>query len=136
MKQTSLLLSAITACSLVLPQVSFAYNGYTSDVREGQHPYEARTEELNYRKYLKSGAYQYGNYTYEDEVYLSPSFAKISVLHPFYRKGGVSYGGSYAQWRGYIDPSLAHEMSPETYCTNFSFQRLQYRAIPYGYECY
>jgi len=136
MKPSSLFLSCLTACTLVLPQATFAYNGTVSDVREGQHPYEARTEELNYRKFLKSETYRDGNYTYEDEVYYSPSFAKVSVLHPFYRKGGISYGGSYAQWRGYIDPAFAHEMSPETYCTNFNFQRLPYRSMPYGYNCY
>ena len=136
MKHSSLLLSVLASCTLIAPQATFAYNGYQSDIRAGQHPYEARTEELNYRKYLKSEAYQFNNYTYEDEVYYSPSFAQVSVLHPFYRKGGISYGGSYAQWRGYIDPALAHAMSPETYCTNFSFQRLAYRSMPYGYQCY
>ena len=136
MKPFSLFLSGCTALTLLLPQAASAYNGVYSDVRAGQHPYEARTEELSYRKYLKSHLYQNGNYTYANEVYYSPSFAKISVLHPFYRKGGVSYGGSFAQWRGYSDPTLVHEMSPETYCTNFTFQRLQYRAEPFGYQCY
>ncbi|MBM3230872.1 hypothetical protein FJZ28_00935 [Candidatus Peregrinibacteria bacterium] len=134
--RTSLAAFCLLCASLLAPQSVFAYNAYISDVREGEHPYESRYNELQYRKFLQKERQSVGYYWPENDIYYHPSFAKKSPLHPFYRKGGVSYGGSYAEWRGYMDPSLYHEISVDTYCQNFRFQRLAYRTVPFAYECF
>lgn len=138
MKNTFAILGALITFASVIPSAS-AYNGYVSDVRYGEHPYEARTRDEDRRKRLAEDAEKYGYYTFDNPAYYHPIYAQRSVLHPFYRKGGVTQyiDSRYARWRGYLDPNLAHELSPDTYCSNFSYANLGgVHGQPYGYRCF
>ena len=48
---TPLLFAAILGFTAVIPSAA-AYNGFISDVRYGEHPYELRTQAENRRKRL------------------------------------------------------------------------------------
>lgn len=120
----------------VLPQSAFAYSGYVNSIVNGEHPYEQRQQQLRERRKLQEERSKYGFDYLNEEIYYHPSFAKVSTLHPFYRKGGQSAGGSYAEWRGYMDPILFQELSPDTYCMNFRYQRMQNHSMPFGHQCY
>jgi hypothetical protein len=126
----------ILLSAVALPDSVSAYNGYVNSAINGEHPYEQRYQEMRIRKKLQEERSMNGYDWLNDEIYQHPSFAKVSTLHPFYRKGGQSFGGSYAEWRGYMDPVLFQELSPDTYCMNFRFQRLQNHSMPFGHECY
>lgn len=117
---------------------SYAYNGYVSDVRYGEHPYEQRKIQENRRKRLAKQFEQYGYYTFDNPAYYHPIYAQRSVLHPFYRKGGNSQyiDGRLARWRGYQDSATIKYNSPDTHCGNFSYQRYSYRSGPTAYHCF
>ena len=125
------------AFSAMTPSAA-AYAGVMNDNRYGEHPYEQRTREENRRKQLREDVRKSSGYSFDNPAYYHPIYAERSVLHPFFRKGGVSnyIEGSYAQWRGYQDPVRAHQLSPDTYCMNFVYQRLPYRAGPYNHQCF
>lgn len=128
---------AVLTFTALVPSAA-AYNGYVSDIRYGEHPYETRERDEARRKRLAEEADAYGYYRFDNPAYYHPIYAQRSVLHPFYRKGGTTtyYEGRYAHWRGYLDPVRAHEMSPDTYCSNFSYQRNPYRGEPLAYRCF
>ena len=115
-----------------------AYSGYVSDIRFGEHPYEARKRDENRRKRLADDEKEYGRFVFDNPAYLHPLYARRKQLHPYFRKGGVSgyIDGRYARWRGYLDPIRAHAMSPDTYCENFVYSRLMYHGEPVGYQCF
>lgn len=117
---------------------AYAYSGYVSNVWSGEHPYELRKIEENRRKRLAEQFEKYGYYTFDNPAYFHPVYARRSVLHPFYRKGGTSQyiDGRLARWRGESDPVLERKLSPDTYCNNFTYQRSSYRAQPLAYECF
>ena len=128
--------SAMTFAALVQPAA--AYNGYYSDIRYGDHPYETRRYDEDRRKFEARHRQEFGTFVYDNPAYFHPLYARRMQLHPYFRKGGVSnyIAGRYARWRGYLDPVQAHALSPDTYCSNFSYQRYQYRGEPLGYECF
>lgn len=136
--KTTLSTLAFAFILIITPSAVSAYNGYVSDIRFGEHPYETRKRDENRRKRLAESFEKHGYYTFDNPVYLHPLYAKKSVLHPFYRKGGTSQfqDGRFARWRGYQDPILAQSLSPDTYCLNFYYQRLPYRGSPVGQECF
>lgn len=115
-----------------------AYNGFVSDVRYGEHPYETRRAEQNRRKRIAKQIREFGYFTPDSDSYFHPLYAKNMQLHPFFRKGGVTFfqDGRYAAWRGYQDPIRAHQLSPDTYCSNFSYARVAYRGPAVQYHCY
>lgn len=115
-----------------------AYNGFVSDIRYGEHPYEVRTRAENRRKDMAKQIKKFGYYTPDSEAYYHPLYARRKQLHPFYRKGGQTFflDGRYSAWRGYQDPVRAHALSPDTYCSNFSYQRMQYRGPALAYQCF
>ena len=125
------------AFSAITPSAA-AYAGVITDNRYGEHPYEQRTREENRRKARAEERRSSRGYQFNNPAYYHPIYAERSVLHPFFRKGGVSnyYEGRYAAWRGYQDPARAHQLSPDTYCMNFVYQRLPYRAGPYNHQCF
>lgn len=129
------LLSILIALSFGASE-AHAYSGFVSDVRYGEHPYEARTRDLNRRQREQDSRKEFGYFVPTNDIYEHPAFARRQQLHPFFRKGGTAIGDSYATWRGYLGPESFHEMSPDTYCLNFRFMRLGYRAQPYGHECF
>lgn len=134
----TLLFGAVLSCTAIVPSAA-AYNGFVSDIRYGEHPYETRKRDEDRRKRLAEDAEMYGSFRFDSPTYYDPIYAKRSVLHPFYRKGGTSQYQDYSRfttWRGYLDPALYHEMSPDTYCSNFSYQRDQYRGAPQAYYCF
>ena len=137
MKNTTLLLAAIIGLSAGIPSAA-AYNGTVSNVRFGEHPYETRTRDENRRKRIAEDNKRYGYFRFSTPAYFHPIYAKRSTLHPFFRKGGTSQNVNtrYAGWRGYQDPVRAHNLSPDTYCSNFSYQRSQYRGAPLAYHCF
>tara|TARA_Y100000310_G_scaffold279490_1_gene298626 strand:- start:719 stop:1114 length:396 start_codon:yes stop_codon:yes gene_type:complete len=129
-KFPALTLTLTLTISGVAPTAS-AYNGYISDVRFGEHPYEQRKRDENRRKRLKKQFEKHGYYTFENPAYFHPSYAKRSVLHPHYRFGGTSQyiDGRFARWRGY-------QGSTSTHCSNYTFMRLPYRGSPVGQQCF
>ena len=138
MKQSlSLFTALVMAFTGLIPAVS-AYNGTVTDIRSGEHPYETRKRDERRRKDLAKEFKEHGYATFENPVYYHPIYAKKSVLHPFYRKGGTTtyLDGRFARWRGYIDPIRAHELSPDTYCSNFYYRSFQGAVSPYGYNCF
>lgn len=138
MKNTLLALTGTLAVFTAVIPSADAYNGIISDVRLGEHPYEQRTREENRRKRLAEEYEENGFYTFNNPAYYHPIYAQRSVLHPFYRKGGTStfIDSRFARWRGYQDPITAHQLSPDTYCSNFTFSRSTYRDQPAGYQCF
>ncbi|PIR54262.1 hypothetical protein COU75_01730 [Candidatus Peregrinibacteria bacterium CG10_big_fil_rev_8_21_14_0_10_42_8] len=135
------ILASITGLFIVFSAVTpsaAAYAGVINDDRYGEHPYESRTRDENRRKQLKKDIENSPGYSFDNPAYYHPIYAQRSVLHPFFRKGGVSnyYEGRYAAWRGYQDPVRAHQLSPDTYCMNFTYQRLPYRAEPVNQHCF
>lgn len=138
MKNLLLALTGVISLSVATVPSAQAYNGYVSDVRYGEHPYELRTRDENRRKRLARQFEQYGYATFDNPAYYHPLYAQRSVLHPFYRKGGTStyLDGRFARWRGYQDPTLAKSLSPDTHCSNYTYARATYRAQPTGYTCY
>ncbi len=137
MQKTFSLLAVLIAASTSIVPSAVAYNGVITDVRVGEHPYETRTHEENRRKELKKQYEKYGYSTFYNPAYLHPIYARRSVLHPFYRKGGTSFSldGRFARWRGYLDPITAHKLSPDTYCSNFVYQRLP-KEEPVNPQCF
>ncbi|MCA9370433.1 MAG: hypothetical protein KC680_00545 [Candidatus Peregrinibacteria bacterium] len=137
MKYTTLVLTLMLALIQGVPTAA-AYNGTVTDIRYGEHPYEQRTREENLRKRLAARYEKYGYATFDNPAYFDPIYARRSVLHPFYRKGGTSQyvDTRYAGWRGYQDPIQARNLSPDTYCTNFTYSRANYRVQPEGYQCF
>jgi len=125
------------AFSAVTPSAA-AYAGVINDDRYGEHPYESRTRDENRRKQLKKDIENSPGYSFDNPAYYHPIYAQRSVLHPFFRKGGVSnyYEGRYAAWRGYQDPVRAYQLSPDTYCMNFTYERLPYRSEPINQHCF
>ncbi len=115
-----------------------AYSGVVSDVWYGEHPYEQRKIEENRRKRLAREFEEHGYYTFDNPAYYHPIYAQRSVLHPFYRKGGTTQyiDGRFARWRGHQDPVIKKNLSPDTHCTNYTFQRYGYRSQPSGYQCF
>lgn len=135
---TILSLAAILGFIALIPS-SAAYGGFVSDVRYGEHPYEVRTRAENRRKRIAKENKMYGKARFNTPAYFHPIYAKRSTLHPFYRKGGMSFNinARYAGWRGYQDPIRAHSLSPDAYCMNFSYARLGgTHGMPYGYQCF
>lgn len=138
MKNTLLAITGIlTLFTAVVPTTS-AYNGVVTDSRYGEHPYELRTLDENRRKRLAEEYEQNGFYTTNNPAYYHPIYAQRSVLHPFFRKGGTSVfiDGRFARWRGYQDPEVAKQLSPDTYCSNYTYSRSTYRDMPTGYQCF
>ena len=135
----TLSLAALIGFTALIPS-SAAYNGFVSDVRYGEHPYETRTRDENRRKRFAKEAKKYGVARVNSPAYFHPIYAKRSTLPPFYRKGGTSYNftARYAQWRGYQDPIRAHQLSPDSYCMNFSYARFGRgnHGQPVGYQCF
>lgn len=136
MRFSILFITGIVLSAAVIPQSSFAYNGYVNTILNGEHPYEQRRQELRERVKIREERSKNGLSWFDDDIYYHPSFAKVSTLHPFYRKGGQSVGGSYAEWRGYMDPILFQELSPDTHCMNFRYQRMQSHSMPFGHQCF
>ncbi len=136
-KSLSVLVSVLFAI-IAAPSATHAYNGTVTDIRSGEHPYETRKREENRRKDLAKEFKKHGYATFESPVYYHPIYAKKSVLHPFYRKGGTSvyFDGRFARWRGYVDPIRAHELSPDTYCSNFYYRSFRGAVSPTGYDCF
>lgn len=135
------LLSLITVFAAVFGAAApsaFAYNGYVQDVRFGEHPYETRKRDENRRKRLDDDREKYGYYRFDNPVYFHPMFAQRSVLHPFYRKGGVSIytDNRFVRWNGYQDPTLAQVLSPSSTCMNYTYQRSGYRSQPQPAQCF
>lgn len=134
-----LTLVSVLSFSSVIPSAA-AYNGYVSDTRAGEHPYEARSRDERLRKRLAKEAEIYGAYRFDSPLYYDPIYAKRSALHPFYRKGGTSRYIDYsraAAWQGYINPAQEKKMSPERYCTNYTYTTVgSYAGAPVGYQCY
>lgn len=130
---TALFLAFATSAPSVV-----AYAGVINDNRYGEHPYERRAREENRRKTLRKEYKASKGYRFDSSAYYHPIYAQRKQLHPFFRKGGVSnyIVGRYAQWRGYQDEDQAYQLSPDTYCLNFSYQRYPYRSGPYNYKCY
>jgi hypothetical protein len=138
MKNTTLLsLAAIVASTAVIPSAA-AYNGIVSNVRSGMHPYEQRKIDENRRKNLQDEYKDVGYFNSWNEAYFHPIYARRSALHPFYRKGGTTHyiEGRFACWRGYQDPVTVKALSPDSYCQNYYYQRLSYRSMPQGYQCF
>ena len=138
MKNTSLaIIGAVAIFTAVVPSAE-AYNGVVTDARYGEHPYEQRARDERRRKRLAEQFEESGFYTFDNPAYYHPIYAQRSVLHPFYRKGGTTnyLDGRFARWRGYQDPIRAHELSPDTYCSNFTYARSTYRDMPSGYQCF
>lgn len=139
MKTTTLLsFAAIISIFAGIPTAA-AYNGFVSDVRNGEHPYETRTRDENRRKRIQKDNKRYGYFRFDNPAYFHPIYANNAALHPFYRKGGTSHNvhTRYAAWRGYQDPVRAHQLSPDTYCSNFSYARLGgSHGMPVGYQCF
>ena len=138
-KITTLLLGAILSFVSIVPAPAVsAYTGVTTNVWHGEHPYYIRKRDENRRKRIQKQVKKYGYYTPDSESYFHPLYARRSVLHPFYRKGGTTnfIDGRYARWRGYLDPVQAHALSPDTYCSNFVYTRLTYHGQPVGYQCF
>ncbi|MDA0376468.1 MAG: hypothetical protein O3A80_04130 [bacterium] len=139
MKNVSILFfAAVLSFTAVIP-TSAAYNGTVSTVRLGEHPFQTREREVNRRKRLQEENKRYGYFRFDNPAYLHPIYAKKSTLHPFYRKGGTSQNINvrYAGWRGYLDPIQAHQLSPDTYCSNFSFAKIGgAHGKPVGYQCF
>ena len=130
--------AALIGFTAVIPSAA-AYNGFVSDNRYGEHPYETRTRDKNRRKRIAEEEKKYGVARFNTPAYFHPIYAKRSTLHPFYRKGGMSYNfnARYAGWRGYQDPIRAHALSPDTYCSNFSYAKLGgAHGMPMGYQCF
>ncbi len=137
LKSIASLTGLFIALSASIPSAA-AYAGVITDNRYGEHPYETRTRDENRRKELRDDIANSPGYQFDNPGYYHPIYAQRSVLHPFFRKGGVSnyYEGRYAAWRGYQDPVRAYQLSPDTYCMNFTFERLPYRADPVNHFCY
>lgn len=138
---TGLLLSVITT----VPSVS-AYTYNSNDIGSavitnalaGEHPYEKRKREEDLRKKQQEALERISRYRFDASAYYHPIFAKRSVLHPFFRKGGVSnyIDGRYSSWRGYQDPVQAQDLSPDTYCSNYAYQKLSHGSQPSNYQCF
>lgn len=138
MKNTLFALTGLIAVFTAVVPSAEAYNGLVTDVRYGEHPYEQRARDERRRKRLAEQAEQSGYATFDNPAYYHPIYAQRSVLHPFYRKGGTTQylDGRFARWRGYQDPALAKALSPDTYCTNYTYSRSTYRDMPTGYQCF
>ncbi len=120
----TILVGAIAASACAVP-AAYAYNGVITDIRYGEHPYETRTQELRIRIAIANEAKRTGYFVPSNPAYYDPIFARKSVLHPFFRKGGISQyvSGAYAGWRGYIDPVEQQARSVDTYCQNYTYMR-------------
>lgn len=142
MKKSYAILFGILLSFTSLISSAEAYYGVYTNEYYGEHPYERRTRELNARREHMEYLQKHSRYIYDNPVYTHPIYANNAALHPFYRKGGTSHFQNvrstlnYASWRGYQDPIRAHALSPDTYCTNFSYQRMQYRGQALGYRCF
>jgi|GEM_PF-1315094 len=134
---TGLFISVITVPSVSASNYAIGQEVITNALA-GEHPYETRKREENLRKAQQRALDRISAYRFDSTAYYHPIFAKRSVLHPFFRKGGVSnYSeGRYGSWRGYQDPALAQDLSPDTYCSNFAYQKLSHGSVPSNYQCF
>lgn len=132
------LCSAAALClfCLCLAPKAHAYGVYRQDVRHGPHPYDQRDLELRYRKNMARHRHGFSTALPVSSLYLHPLYAERSMLHPFYRQGGTSIGDNYREWQGFVPSESLQSLNPNSFCYNYRFQRLPYRAQPYGYECY
>ena len=147
MFKTLTLTTGLFLSVIFVPQASaYSYGAYEYDIGAatitealaGEHPYEKREREEDLRKAQQRAYKQSFAYRSDSVVYGHPIFAKRSVLHPFFRKGGVSnyLEGRYASWRGYQDPALARNLSPDAHCTNFVYEKLSHGSQPSSYRCF
>lgn len=140
MNTTPLLTVAAIASFVSITGSAQAYNGFVSDIRAGEHPYETRKIEQNIQKRIAKEEAEFSYSRFDNPAYFHPIYAKKSVLHPFYRKGGTTRitDNRFARWHGYQDPDLAKALSPDTYCTNFTFAKVggTTHGQPVGYQCF